>query len=84
MNTLRVAWLFLKMGVLNELQYRVNFFVQFFQSVIQVGVGLVVLALVYSHTDDLNGWSEAELLCVLGIQILLGGAGSASSSPGSS
>ena len=73
MNTLRVAWLFLKMGVLNELQYRVNFFVQFFQSVIQVGVGLVVLALVYSHTDDLNGWSEAELLCVLGIQILLGG-----------
>ena len=73
MNTLRVGWLFLRMGVLNELQYRVNFFVQLFQSLIQVGTGLAVLALVYSHTNELNGWSEAELLTVLGIQILLGG-----------
>ncbi len=73
MSALRVAWLFLKVGVLNELQYRVNFVVQLFQSVIQVGTGLAVLALVYSHTDELNGWSESELLTVLGVQILLGG-----------
>jgi ABC-2 type transport system permease protein len=73
MNALRVAWLFLKVGVLNELQYRVNLVVQLFQSLIQVGTGLAVLALVYSHTDELNGWSESELLTVLGIQILLGG-----------
>ena len=37
MNTIRVAWLFFKVGVMNELQYRVNFFVQLFQSLIQVG-----------------------------------------------
>ena len=74
MNTLRVSWLFFKVGVLNELQYRVNFVVQLFQSAIALVVGLLVLALVYSHTDELNGWSEAELLCVLGIQILMGGA----------
>jgi len=74
MNTLRVAWLFLKIGVLNELQYRVNFVVQLFQSAITLGVGLAVLALVYSHTDELNGWSHAELLCLLGIQILMVGA----------
>jgi len=24
-----------------------------------------------SHTAELNGWSEAELMCVLGIQILM-------------
>jgi ABC-2 type transport system permease protein len=72
-SALRVGWLFLKVGVLNELQYRVNFVVQLFQSLIQVATGLAVLALVYSHTDELNGWSESELLTVLGIQILLGG-----------
>lgn len=33
----------------------------------------MVLKLVYSHTNELNGWSEAELLVVMGIQILLGG-----------
>jgi viologen exporter family transport system permease protein len=73
-NALRVSWLFLKVGVLNEMQYRINFVVQLFQSAIQLTVGLIVVALVYSHTDDLNGWSQAELICVLGIQILMGGA----------
>jgi ABC-2 type transport system permease protein len=73
-NALRVSWLFFKVGVLNELQYRVNFVVQLFQSAIALVVGLLVLALVYSHTDELNGWSQSELLCVLGIQILMGGA----------
>ena len=74
MNAFRVSWLFFKVGVLNELQYRVNFVVQLFQSAIALIVGLLVLALVYSHTNELNGWSQSELLCVLGIQILMGGA----------
>jgi ABC-2 type transport system permease protein len=73
MNALRVSWLFFKLGVLNELQYRVNFFVSLLQSAIALTTGLVVLALVYSHTEQLNGWSQSELLCVLGVQILMGG-----------
>lgn len=73
MNSLRVSWLFLKIGVINELQYRVNFFVQLLQSLIQVGTALIMLALVYSHTTELNGWSEPELLTLIGVQVLLGG-----------
>lgn len=73
MNALRVSWLYLKLGVLNELQYRVNFFVSLLQVAIALTTGLVVLALVYSHTEELNGWTQPELLCVLGIQILMGG-----------
>ena len=70
---LRIAWLFFRVGVMSDLQYRVNFFVQLFQSLIQVGTGLVVLSLVYSHTTELHGWTESELLSLLGVQILLGG-----------
>lgn len=73
MRALRLALLYLKIGVLNELQYRVNFVVSLFQSALALTTGLVVIALVYSHTEELNGWSQAELLCVLGIQILMGG-----------
>jgi viologen exporter family transport system permease protein len=73
MNTLRVSWLFFKVGLMNELQYRVNFFVQLLQSLIQVGTALVMLALVYSHTTELNGWTQPELLSLVGIQVLLGG-----------
>jgi ABC-2 type transport system permease protein len=70
---MRLAWLFFKVGSLNELQYRANFFIQLLQSAVSVGVAFVVLKLVYSQTEDLNGWSEPELMVVLGIQILLGG-----------
>jgi ABC-2 type transport system permease protein len=73
MRTLRLAWLFFRIGSMNELQYRANFFIQLLQSAIAVGTALVVLELVYSQTEELNGWSESELLVVLGIQILLGG-----------
>ena len=27
----------------------------------------------YSHTTELNGWKESELLALIGVQILLGG-----------
>ncbi len=73
MRALGLGWLFFKLGSLNELQYRANFFIQLLQSAVSVGTAVVVLALVYSHTDDLNGWSRPELLVVMGIQILLGG-----------
>ena len=74
MRALRLGWLYFRVGSMNELQYRANFFLQLLQSAIAVVTALVVLAVVYSHTQELNGWSESELLVVLtGIQLLLGG-----------
>lgn len=70
----QLAWLFFRVGALNELQYRVNFVMQVFHSALALATGLVVLALVFSHTTELRGWSHAELLAVLGVHILMGGA----------
>jgi viologen exporter family transport system permease protein len=69
----RLAWLFFRIGAMNELQYRVNFFVQLFQSLLALGVGVAVLALVFSHTGELAGWSQPQLLAVMGVHILVGG-----------
>jgi ABC-2 type transport system permease protein len=73
LRSFKLAWLFFKVGSMNELQYRANFFVQLLQSSVSVITALVVLKVVYSHTVELNGWSEPELLVVMGMQILLGG-----------
>lgn len=73
MRALRLAWLYFRVGSMNELQYRANFFIQLLQSAVSVVTALVVLALIYSHTEALNGWSRPELIVVTGIQILLGG-----------
>ena len=73
MKLIILAWNYLRIGVANELQYRVNFFIQIFQSVIALGIGLIGLALVFAHTSSLGGWSQPELLVVMGVYILMGG-----------
>ncbi len=69
----KLPFIFLRVGILNELQYRVNFFLQLLQSGIAIGVGLVGLALVFEHTTSLGGWSRPELLAVMGVYTLMGG-----------
>ena len=69
----RLTATFLRIGVMNEMQYRINFFLQLLQSLLTVGTGLVVLAVVFSKTDDLGGWSRPQLLAVMGVFTLVGG-----------
>ncbi len=73
MKTWTLVTTFLRIGIMNELQYRINFFIQILQSFIALGTGLVGLALVFQHTPDLAGWTRPELLAVMGVHILMGG-----------
>jgi ABC-2 type transport system permease protein len=73
MKVLRLAWTYLRIGIANEMQYRLNFFIQLLQSFIALGTGLIGLALVFEHTNELSGWSRPELLAVMGVHILMGG-----------
>jgi ABC-2 type transport system permease protein len=73
LRPVRLFGLYLRVGVLNELQYRANLAIQLFQSAIALGTGLAVLALVFGQTDSLAGWSQPELLAVMGVHVLMGG-----------
>ncbi|EHR52415.1 ABC-type uncharacterized transport system, permease component [Saccharomonospora marina XMU15] len=73
MVLLRLIGVHLRVSVLTELQYRANFFFSIAQSCMAVGTGLVVLSLVFSRIHRINGWSEPELLVVLGVFTMLGG-----------
>ncbi len=70
----RLLGVFLRLGMMNELEYRVNFYVQMLRSVIGLGTGLAGLGVVFSHTDTLGGWRPAELLALLGVFFLVSGA----------
>lgn len=72
-STPRLAWSFFRVGAMNELQYRANFFIQLLQSSLTLGAGLVGLAVVFGRTHDLNGWNRAELLAVMGVFTMVGG-----------
>ncbi|MGI8423854.1 MAG: ABC transporter permease [Chloroflexota bacterium] len=70
MNFLRRFAVFLKIGALHELEYRVNFYIQMLRSGIGLASGLTGLSIVYSHTDTLGGWRPPELLALLGVYFL--------------
>lgn len=73
MHTIKLIALHLRVVAMYEMQYRVNFFLQLFQSLLATGTGLVVIALVYGQVSELNGWVRSELLVVLGVFTVLGG-----------
>ncbi|GIV88971.1 MAG: ABC transporter permease [Chloroflexus sp.] len=73
MDSIRLMVVFARVGILNELQYRVNFFFQVLESAISLVTGLIGLGLVFRHTTVLAGWTPPELLVVMGIYVLMSG-----------
>ncbi|MDO8362195.1 MAG: ABC-2 family transporter protein [Actinomycetota bacterium] len=72
-GAVRLAATFLRIGVMNEVQYRINFFIQLVQSLLTIATGLVALSLVFAHTDELAGWTRPQLLAVMGVFTMVGG-----------
>jgi len=50
-----------------------NLAIQVFQSIGSLIIGLIVLSLVFGQTSNLAGWTQSELLAVMGVHILMGG-----------
>ena len=73
MRAIRLTWAYFRVAAANDFQYRANFFLQLVNSALSLTTGLVAISLVYSHTDQLGGWTQPELLIVMGVHILLGG-----------
>ncbi len=69
----KLAWIFFRVAAMNDLQYRVNFFIQLFQALVALGTGLIGLALVFSHTTTLAGWTPPQLLAVGGVYTMMSG-----------
>lgn len=73
MTALRLLWVFTRIGIMNELEYRANFFVQLFQSLLGLGAAGAQLAIIFRYTDTLAGWRPSELLGLLGVYFAVGG-----------
>lgn len=54
MSYLRLIGVFFRLGALNELEYRANFFIQVFQSLLSLGLALGALRVVFTHTTTLG------------------------------
>ena len=73
MSYLRLFRVFFRVNVAGELAYRINFFINLFQSVLGLGTALAGFAIIFSFTDSLGGWRPDEILALVGVYVLIGG-----------
>jgi len=64
---------FFRVNVAGELAYRINFFINLFQSILGLGTALAGLAIIFSFTDSLGGWRPNEILALVAVYVLIGG-----------
>ena len=64
---------YFRLAVQNELEYRINFWFNLMQSLMELGLAFVGLTVIFSHTDNLGGWQPAELIALVGVYFLMGG-----------
>lgn len=81
MTGFRLAFNYLRIGILNEFQYRANLYIQILQTFIALATGLIGLNLVFAQTSQLGGWGKADLLAVMGVFTIMGGVIRAAISP---
>lgn len=73
MNYLRMFLAFWRVNIFGETAYRINFFIQLFQSVLNLGMTLGGMAIIFSYTSLLGGWKPDEVLALVGVYFLISG-----------
>jgi ABC-2 type transport system permease protein len=73
MHTLKVMRTYVRLGFLNMLQYRANFFFELLGVSTHLITAFLGLAVVFNQTDSLNGWSATEIVILVGVQTMIGG-----------
>ena len=73
MNYVRLFGVYLRVNALGELAYRVNFYVQLFETIVELATALAGLAVIFTYTDNLHGWTPDEMLVLVGIYFMAGG-----------
>ncbi len=74
MRLLRLLLVFFRVGVMGELAYTANFFLQLLESALELGTAAAGIAIVFSHTATLGGWTPDEVVALVGVYFLVGGA----------
>ncbi|WP_020574041.1 ABC transporter permease [Actinopolymorpha alba] len=70
---LRLWRRFLSQAIVRETHYRAHFVTTLIVGLVRLGLALVPILLLYGYTDDVRGWSQAEVITLVGLfQVVTG------------
>lgn len=73
MHALAVVRTYIRLGLLNFMQYRADFFIGVLNAVIHFVSQLLAISIVFNQTDSLRGWSRPDLIVLVGVHALVSG-----------
>ena len=71
LDAARLFGVYFRLGLLNELAYRTNFWVQIVETLVNLSIVLGAVAVVFARTDTLGGWRPAELVALIGVYFIV-------------
>lgn len=71
MNIINLYKAILKNSIKREFQYRANLFMNFILLIFGYGIELMFYLAVYSNVDNINGWTFPQMICLLGIVLII-------------
>lgn len=72
-HALRIVRAFLSLGLLNIVQYRADFVVALLNALMSLVTQVLALSVVFTTTADLRGWTQNDLLVLVGIHFFISG-----------
>jgi ABC-2 type transport system permease protein len=61
------------LALVRETQFRVNFLSTIVIGLVQIAIGLIPILLLYSYTSEVRGWSQADVIVLLGLHGVMSG-----------
>jgi ABC-2 type transport system permease protein len=71
-RTAHIFWIHARVGMLAELQYRTDVWMRLITSVVLMFASLASISIVYGQVDEIQGWSSADLVVVVGVFFVVG------------
>ncbi len=72
MYHLRLIGSFAKISAQNEMAYRANFWISLFNSLLNLGTGILGVWVLFGQIETLNGWDFSATLAILGVYLTVG------------
>ncbi len=72
MHYIRLTFAFMRLSILGEAAYRVNFFISILHSLLNFATGVLGLIILFSQVQTVQGWNLSKSLLLLGVYLVLG------------
>ena len=71
MHHLRLIWMFIRASFQEEAAYRANFWIHLLHSFLQLGTGVLGVAILFGQVNEIHGWTLDSTLALLGVYLTI-------------